>query len=67
MACNEDQAGTGVGDANRRFIDLQLTVVRYPDEPDRATVFPTGTDDIDRMSTWLSADRSAFEPLDSMR
>jgi len=67
MACNEDQAGTGAEDVNRRFIDLQLTVVRYPDKPDRATVFPTGTDGIDRMSTWLSADRSAFEPLDSMR
>ncbi|PSP94748.1 hypothetical protein BRC91_04675 [Halobacteriales archaeon QS_4_62_28] len=67
MACNEDRAGTGAEDANRCFIDLQLTVVRYPDKPDRATMFPTSTDDIDRMSTWLSADRSAFEPLDSMR
>jgi hypothetical protein len=67
MACNEDQASRAVEQADRRAIDLQLTVVHYSDEPDRCTMFPTGTDGIDRMSTWLSANRSAFEPLDSIR
>lgn len=46
---------------------LNAVLVRYVDTPDRVTVYPEGLDDIDRMSTWLTADADAFVPLDEYR
>lgn len=48
-------------------VELSLTVVRYTDGPDRCTVYPPDTAGDARMSTWLSADHSAFVCLDTMR
>ncbi|WP_276272482.1 DUF7511 domain-containing protein [Haloarcula litorea] len=47
--------------------DLSMTVVRHTDGPDRCTVSPPGLSGVARMSTWLSADRAAFVPVDEMR
>ncbi|WP_435194681.1 DUF7511 domain-containing protein [Natronomonas sp. EA1] len=46
---------------------LNAELVCYVDAPDRVTVYPDGLDDIDRMSTWLSADAAAFLDLDDCR
>lgn len=51
----------------RGDLDLRLTVVEYNDRPDRCTVYPPGLTSIERMATWLSADRSAFVSLESMQ
>jgi hypothetical protein len=40
--------------------DLRLAVVRYDTESDKGTVYPPNVDDIAKMSTWISADLSAF-------
>jgi hypothetical protein len=42
-------------------------VVRYRDGPDRLTVYPADASDIDRMSTWLTADADACPDLGEMR
>ena len=52
---------------DRPDVELALTVVRYANGPDRCTIYPPGTDGDARMSTWLSADRSAFVDLDAAR
>jgi hypothetical protein len=46
---------------------LAGTVVRYRDGPDRLTVYPADASDIDRMSTWLTADADACPDLAEMR
>lgn len=47
--------------------DLHAEIVEYPDSPDRVTVYPPGLTGVDRMSTWLSADRSLLVDLDERR
>lgn len=47
--------------------DLCAEIVEYPDSPDRVTVYPPGLTGVDRMSTWLSADRSLLVDLDERR
>lgn len=47
--------------------ELSLTVVRYSDRPNRCTVAPPGLTGDARMSTWLSADQSAFVSLADRR
>lgn len=63
----EDPVDATSRPTQQRQSDLQLTVVHYADGPDRATMFPPATDDCDRMTTWLSANRAVFESLQSMR
>jgi hypothetical protein len=46
---------------------LSATRVSYEDRPDRRTVYPADTDDVARMSTWLTADADAFRDLGTMR
>lgn len=48
-------------------VELRSTVVHYSDGPDRCTVHPPKGSGRDRLSTWLSADRSAFVDRDAMR
>lgn len=48
-------------------IELHAEVVEYPDSPDRVTVYPPGLTGVDRMSAWLSADRSLLVDLDEFR
>jgi len=55
------------GGPDDRDVELSMTVVRYSDSPDRCTVYPPGLSGVARMSTWLSADRSLFVDVDSMR
>jgi len=50
-----------------RGVELSMTVVRYSDGPDRCTVYPPGLSGVARMSTWLSADRSLFVDVASIR
>ncbi|MFC6864641.1 hypothetical protein ACFQGE_14385 [Halomicroarcula sp. GCM10025817] len=52
--------------ARRSDLGLSMRVVEYSDRADRCTVFPPGLSGDARMSTWLSADRSAFVPLSEM-
>jgi hypothetical protein len=52
---------------HRSDAGLSLTVVRYTDGPDRCTLHPPDASGDARLSTWLSANRSAFAPLDAMR
>jgi len=62
-----DQVTAPVADHSRHALDLQLTVVRYGDGPDRCTVSPRTVPDGKRTTTWLSANRAAFEELTAMR
>ena len=53
--------------SDRPDVELSLTVVRYTDTADRCTVHPADAAGDRRMSTWLSADRSAFVDLEMAR
>ncbi|WP_415381249.1 hypothetical protein [Halosimplex sp. TS25] len=46
---------------------LELALVRYADRPDRCTIHPPDATGVDRMSTWISVDRSLVVDADSMR
>ena len=46
---------------------LTATRVAYDDGPDRLTVSPAEADDLERMSTWLTADADAFVDLAGAR
>jgi hypothetical protein len=46
---------------------LELTLVRYDDRPDRCTVCPPKATGVQRMSTWISVDRSLVVSAASMR
>ncbi|MFB6308062.1 MAG: hypothetical protein ABEH35_01910 [Haloarculaceae archaeon] len=48
-------------------IQLEMAIVRYTDRPDRCTVHNPDCDEIERLSTWLSADLSLAVDLESMR
>jgi hypothetical protein len=54
-------------DRTARGIDLEATLVRYEDGPDRLTVYPPGLSGVARMSTWLTADAAAFRDLQGAR
>lgn len=57
---------TGSSD-DRSDLTLQTKVVSYPDRPDRCTIYKPGLEDVSHMSTWISADRSAFVDLATSR
>ncbi|MFC7139061.1 hypothetical protein ACFQMA_04310 [Halosimplex aquaticum] len=46
---------------------LELALVRYTDRPDRCTIHPPDATGVERMSTWISVDRSLVVDVDSMR
>lgn len=46
---------------------LELALVRYADRPDRCTIHPPDATGVDRMSKWISVDRSLVVDVDSMR
>ena len=50
---------------DRPDIGLRSVVVEYEERPDRRTVYPAGVSDVERMSSWLTADDDAFVDLDS--
>lgn len=43
--------------------ELQLTIVRYDDRPDRGTIHPPDLSGIERMETWISVDLSVVSDL----
>ncbi|MFW6437211.1 MAG: DUF7511 domain-containing protein [Halococcoides sp.] len=45
--------------ATHADLDLELAIVEYATRADRGTIHP-GLTGVDRTTTWLSADRSAF-------
>lgn len=67
MVCGGNSATGTPEPGNRQSVDLQLTVVHYTGGPDRGTIAPSEVAEYERMTTWLSADRRAFEPLESNR
>ena len=64
---SERAVTTSTPDHTEPALDLQLTVVRYDDGPDRCTVSPRTVPEGRRTMTWLSANRAAFEELAAMR
>lgn len=46
---------------------LELALVRYADRPDRCTIHPPDATGVERMSTWISVDRSLVLDVGSMR
>lgn len=62
----EVQASGRVGE-RERAIHLESTVVRYEARSDRCTVFPQECTEVEKLTTWLSADLSAFVDLESAR
>jgi hypothetical protein len=47
--------------------ELQAIVEKYDDRPDQCTIFPTGSDGVKRMSTWVSAREGSFVDLLTVR
>ncbi|WP_128476037.1 DUF7511 domain-containing protein [Halorussus pelagicus] len=52
---------------HRPDIALRSVVVEYEDRPDRRTVYPAGVSEMERMSSWLTADDDAFVDLEATR
>ncbi|ELZ12177.1 hypothetical protein C479_05198 [Halovivax asiaticus JCM 14624] len=50
-----------------RSIALEHRIVRYESSPDRCTIFPPACEPAEQLTTWLSADQSAFVDLESAR
>jgi hypothetical protein len=48
-------------------IELCSVLVEYDEMPDRRTVYPDGLGGVERMSTWLTADATAFVDLGANR
>ncbi|WP_254766882.1 DUF7511 domain-containing protein [Salinilacihabitans rarus] len=48
-------------------IDLEAVVVRYDDRPDRCTLVPRGCPDERKLTTWYSANLTAFVDLGDAR
>lgn len=46
---------------------LTASLVRYADAPDQLTIYPSDTDDVTLMGSWLTADAGAFVELESFR
>jgi hypothetical protein len=72
----DDPAPEALGDATdpedstegpTREFALHGVVVRYDEGPNRCTVSPRGLSPAERTTTWISADCSAFVPLEAMR
>ncbi|SFG12542.1 hypothetical protein SAMN04488063_1499 [Halopelagius inordinatus] len=62
-------SGDAVGDRaiDGREYALHSVVVEYDGRPDRCTIYPRRESCRDRMSSWLSADQSAFVGLEEYR
>ena len=46
---------------------LDLALVRYADRPDRCTIHPPDLTGVERMSTWISVDRTLVVDAETMR
>lgn len=50
--------------ARERTFELDATLVRYDDRPDRRTIYPGETSRFERMVEWISADADLFVALE---
>ena len=66
-AHDSDGECTGSVDPSTRVEVLDSTLVTNTDGPDRRTVFPRGLTSVARMSTWLTANESAFVDVEEHR
>jgi len=57
-----EQRGTGTDD-----YDLVSVVVEYEERPNQCTIYPSESTEIERMSTWISADIDCYVDLDAVR
>lgn len=71
---NLDTSSTGllmewaaVADRTPPPIDLEHRIVSNESAPDRCTICPADCNPETQLTTWLSADRSAFVDLESVR
>ncbi len=46
---------------------LQAIVEKYEERPDQCTIFPSQTDGVERMSTWITATEGSFVDLQTIR
>lgn len=46
---------------------LQAIVEKYEDRPDQCTIFPSASDGVERMSTWVTAREGSFVDIQTMR
>jgi hypothetical protein len=46
---------------------LQAIVEKYEDRPDQCTIFPSSSEGVERMSTWVSAREGSFVDLQTIR
>jgi len=46
---------------------LEAIVEKYETRPDQCTIFPSSTEGVERMSTWVSAREGSFVDLQTMR
>lgn len=45
---------------------LRATIVEYEDAPDECTIFPRDVSDVERMTTWISAEEGSYVDLGSI-
>ena len=49
--------------ARKTTVELEATIVEYDDAPNECTIAPTDVSDVDRMSTWISAQEGSYVEL----
>jgi hypothetical protein len=47
--------------------ELQAIVEKYEERPDQCTIFPSNSEGVERMSTWVSAREGSFVDVGTMR
>lgn len=47
--------------------NLQAIVEKYDNRPDQCTIFPSGSEGFERMSTWITAREGSYVDLQTMR
>lgn len=57
-----DQRGTGTDD-----YELVSVVVEYDERPDQCTIYPADANEMERMSSWISADTDCYLDLHAVR
>ena len=60
-------AGATTDEPDHPTIELRAAVVEYENRPDRCTLYDPALTGLERMATWLTADRDEFVDLVGMR
>lgn len=45
---------------------LRATIVEYEDAPNECTIYPNGVSEMERMTTWISAEEGSYVDLGSV-